>query len=226
MKDAEPVVFVVDDEPCVRLALQRLLKSAGHGVETFGSAAELLACGAAERPGCLLLDLQMPGVNGLELQQALRAEGASLPVVFLSGKADVSTAAQAMKAGALDFLTKPVNDRELLAAVGLACELSVKAQRERTELQELRQRLAQLTCRELEVFSLVATGLRNKQIAGALGTVEKTVKVHRAHVMEKMQAGSLADLVRFADRLSLSAVTERGHDPDRAGSPSWHDGQA
>ncbi|HEX2224996.1 MAG TPA: response regulator [Thermoanaerobaculia bacterium] len=204
MKDAEPVVLVVDDEPSVLMALRRLLTAAGYGVETFSSAAEVLACGDLERSGCLLLDLQMPGINGLELQRALRAEGAPLRAVFLSGKGAVSTTAQAMKAGALDFLTKPVDERELLAAVALACELSAKARQERRELLELRHRLDLLTCRELEVFALVASGLPNKQIAVALGTVEKTVKVHRAHVMEKMQAASLADLVRFADRLSLS----------------------
>lgn len=203
----EPLVSVVDDDYEVRKAMARLLHSAGRAVAVFASASEFLACDAADGPGCLVTDLRLPGVSGLDLLALLRAEGRQLPILFITGHGDVPTSVMAMKAGAVDFLCKPVEDADLLAAVDRAIAADAENRRLRESIGELRRRRALLTPRESEVFSLVVAGLLNKQIAGHLGTTEQTVKVHRGRVMQKMAAPSLADLVRFAERLETATGT-------------------
>lgn len=214
-----PLLLVVDDDESVRRSLARLLTSAGYAVETFGSAAELLGREPLTGPGCLVLDVQLPGLSGLDLHARLRSAGADVSAVFVSGHGDVAMGVRAMKDGAVDFLTKPVNDVELLAAVERALARDRLARGHRAELNELRQRDSALTQREREVCALVATGLLNKQVAAVLGTSEKTVKVHRARVMTKMQAGSLADLVRIADRLGMRHSSDTRPDPGSADVP-------
>jgi FixJ family two-component response regulator len=196
------VVFVVDDDPSVRRALARVLRSEGYTVETFASAAELLARDLGEQPSCVVLDLCMPGIGGLELQARLCAAGAEPAIVFLSGRADVPAAADAMKAGAIDFLVKPFQSDALLAAVRRALARDAAARRARSERDELAARHRWLTRREREVMTLVVDGLPNKRIADRLGTSEKTVKVHRARVMTKMAAPSLPELVRMSITLA------------------------
>src|SRR6266487_2508283 len=199
-----PTVFVVDDYAPVRSAVSRLLRAAGFAVVAFGSPQEFLTQYDPHTPGCLVLDLDMPAVNGLELQRILATKGSALPIIFLSGHADVPKSVQAMKHGASDFLTKPVNDRELLAAVRTAIDKDRALRRRQTELSEIRARLATLTPREREVLEHVVTGKLNKQIAGDLGTVEQTVKVHRARVMEKLKVQSVAELVRLTERCRVN----------------------
>jgi RNA polymerase sigma factor (sigma-70 family) len=194
------VVFVVDDDPLVLRTVTCLLESAGHIVEAFSSARDFLK---RERPsgfGCLIADLRMPEITGLGLLEALRRANDTLPVILLSGYADISSTVKAMKAGAFDFLTKPVDGKKLLATIADAVKRSGEARQVQQESEELRRRFARLTPREREVCRLVVRGLPNKQIAGELGTVEKTIKVHRARVMEKLEAGSVAELVRIVDR--------------------------
>jgi FixJ family two-component response regulator len=203
MSNVAPTVFVVDDDPAVLKGLSRLLRSAQLEVATFNSPQEFLERHDANAPGCLVLDLSMPGLNGLELQQALTTKGAAIPIIFLTGHGDVPTSVQAMKRGALDFLTKPVNDDDLIKAVHDAIEKDRIARQARAELDEIQQRLATLTPREREVLTHVVSGQLNKQIAFDLGTVEKTIKVHRARVMEKMKAQSVAELVRLAERVGI-----------------------
>jgi len=200
---ASPTVFVVDDDSSLRRSLARLLEAAGYRAETFAAPADFLAHAGIQGSGCLLLDLQLPGLNGLELQQRLHEAGCLMPIVFLSGQADVPDSVRAMKAGALDFLTKPCRDVDLLAAVASALEMDRRQRRERAEVGVIQEHLASLTPREREVLSHVLSGALNKQIADALGTVEKTIKVHRARVMAKMQAGSVAELVRLAERAGV-----------------------
>ena len=202
MTDPVPVVFVVDDDPSVRRSLARLLHSAGFLVETFPSAEDFLKCEPPESPSCLVLDIRMPGLSGLELQEKVTAGGFIMPIVFITGHGTVPMSVKAMKAGALDFLQKPFNDRELLDAIQNAIERGKQLREKRNEIRMIQQRVALLTPRESEVFALVVKGKMNKEIAYELGVGEKTVKVHRARVMHKMQAESLADLVRFAEKIS------------------------
>ena len=199
-----PTVFVVDDYAPVRSAVSRLLRAAGFAVAAFASPEEFLAQYDPHTPGCLVLDLDMPAVNGLELQRILARKGSVLPIIFLTGHGDIPKSVQAMKRGAIDFLTKPVNDENLLAAARAAIEKDRALRREQTKLSEIRARLATLTPREREVLEHVVTGKLNKQIAGDLGTVEQTVKVHRARVMQKMRVQSVAELVRLTERCGIS----------------------
>jgi FixJ family two-component response regulator len=198
MTALSPLVFVVDDKPSVRKSLTRLLASAGYMVEAFASAREFLARPPHPGPCCLVLDVRMPGLSGIQLQEMLAATGRRLPIVFVTGHADVPTSVRAMKAGAVDLLTKPVDAQDLIVAIQGAVtrdEHDLAAEARRTEIQR---RVSLLTARETEVFALVVTGMLNKQIGAALGIGEKTVKVHRARVMEKMRAGSVAELVRLS----------------------------
>jgi len=191
-------VFVVDDDSSVRKGLSRLVTKAGYEAETFSSVRDFLARPSYDGPSCLVLDVRMPGLTGLDLQEALRAAGRRLAIVFITGWGDVRASVAAMKGGAVDFLTKPLDEGTLLASVKQAVARTLAERRELARVTEVRQRISTLTPREAEVFALVVTGMLNKQIGDRLGIVEKTVKVHRARVMEKMQADSLAALVRLA----------------------------
>jgi FixJ family two-component response regulator len=196
-----PVVFIVDDDEMVRRGLARLVRSAGLAAETYSSPRELLAQERPETPGCVLLDLNMPDLDGLQAQEALTRAGYTMPVVFLTGHADVASSVTAMKAGAMDFLIKPVDHAELLGAIRRAVDRDLAARSERERAGALRARFALLTPREREVCDLVVTGLRNKQIADRLGTAEKTVKIHRGQVMHKLRVRSVVELVRLVDQL-------------------------
>jgi FixJ family two-component response regulator len=202
-----PLVFVVDDDPSVRKSLARLVATAEYKVETFASAREFLARPLPEGPCCLVLDVRMPGLTGLALQEALATAGSQLSIVFITGYGDVPTTVKAMKGGALDVLTKPVNDRVLLSAIERAVTRARQRWREHAKITEIQDRIKTLTPRETEVFALVVTGMLNKQIASDLGVSEKMVKVHRARVIHKMRAGSLAELVRLADQGGVIAAT-------------------
>lgn len=203
MTEEKPVVYVVDDDPSVRKALERLLRSAGHNVKTFASAPDFLNFTYPDTPGCLILDIKMPGLSGLELQDRLVEKDISFPIIFITGHGTVPSSVRAFKAGAMDFLQKPFRDRELLDAVSRGIERHRRLRQEQKEMKALRARLETLTPREREVFGLVASGMLNKQVAFDLGVTEKTIKVHRARVMQKMGAQSLADLVRFAEKLGI-----------------------
>ena len=202
---AGTLVGIVDDEPSVRKALARLVTSAGYRVEVFASAREFLERPQQEDLSCLLLDVRMPGLTGLDLQEALAIAGRRLSIIFVSGHGDVVGSVRAMKGGAVDFLTKPIDARALLGAIERAVVRASTAKREQDGAVDVQGRLKSLTAREAQVFALVVTGMLNKQVAADLGIVEKTVKVHRARVMEKMRAGSLAELVRLADRAGVIA---------------------
>ncbi len=204
MNEADPVVFIVDDDPSVLKALRRLMKSVGFRVQAFASASEFLAAERPEAPGCLVLDVRMPGVGGLALQETLAANNTHVPIVFISGHGDIPMTVQAMKAGAIDFLSKPFSDQQLIDAVNEAIARDVQARRERAEIAAIQKRVETLTPRERQVLPLVVSGMLNKQIARKLGTAEKTIKVHRSRVMAKMRAESLADLVRLAERVGIS----------------------
>jgi FixJ family two-component response regulator len=204
MPAASPTVFVVDDYAPVRRSIVRLLHAAGFVVAAFASAEEFLAQYDPQTLGCLVLDVAMPTLNGLELQHILAQTGSLLPIIFLTGTADIPKSVQAMKHGASDFLTKPVNDEDLLAAVRVAIEKNRVLRHEQAQLSEIQARLATLTPREREVLEHVVKGQLNKQIAGDLGTVEQTVKVHRARVMQKMKAQSVAELVRWMERCRIN----------------------
>ena len=198
-----PTVFVVDDYAPGRRSISRLLRTAGFAVTAFASAKEFLAQDDPAACGCLVLDLAMPAVTGLELQNILAEKGSLLPIVFLTAHGDIPKSVQAMKRGASDFLTRPVNDEDVLAAVRVAIEKDRALRREQAELCEIRVRLSTLTPREREVLEYVVAGKLNKQIAGDLGTVEQTIKVHRAHMMQKMKVHSVAELVRWAQRCGI-----------------------
>lgn len=202
--DRSPTIFVVDDDPSVRTAVKRLLASVGLPCETFGTALEFLKRAEHGVTGCVLLDVRMPGLSGMDLQRILRADGNELPIIFVTAHADVPMTVRAMKAGAMEVLTKPFEEQALLDAVNQALERERVRMAAFEELQVYRERFDTLTAREREVMGLVVTGLLNKQVADALGTAEKTIKVHRGQVMHKMQARSFAELVRIADRLGLS----------------------
>ena len=203
MPEPDPVVFVVDDDPSLRHALTNLLRSVGLRVETFGSAREFLAGPRPDAPGCLVLDVRLPGLSGLDLQRELAAAQIDLPIIFITGYGDIPMTVQAMKAGAVEFLTKPFRDQDLLDAIQQALERDRMAWHRRAALAALRQCYDRLTPREREVMRLVVAGLLNKQVAAELGTSEIMVKVHRGQVMRKMQAASVADLVRMAAHLRL-----------------------
>ena len=203
MQEATPTVFVVDDEASVRRAIARLLCSAGLHVETFASAHEFLRSPQPVGPACLVLDVRLSGENGLTVQDALRHQERCLPIIFLTGHGTVPLCAKALKAGAVDFLQKPCNDEDLLEAIATALAQDRCMQDAQVHRVELHRRAATLSPRERAVMALVVTGLLNKQVATALGTSEKTVKVHRARVMQKMQATSLATLVRMADTVGI-----------------------
>jgi FixJ family two-component response regulator len=203
-------VFLVDDDDSVLRALGRLIKSAGYEVQTFVSAHAFLDSGDFQKgPACLVLDVRMPGLNGLDLQRELQAARATLPIIFITGYGDIPTTVRAMKAGAVDFLPKPLKDTVLLRAIEQALARAARDQAERLEHEALSHRQDTLTPREREVMSLVVRGLLNKQIAFELGTVEKTIKVHRARVMQKMGVDSLAELVRVADKIAAPTKTKQ-----------------
>src|SRR5262245_34265098 len=208
MANAKPIVFVVDDDISVRESLELLIQNEGWQPKTFASAQEFLDCPPALVPNCLLLDISLPGMNGLDLQKRIAIERTDLPIIFITGSGDVPKSVQAMKAGAVEFLTKPFNDEVLLTASRQALERSRLALIQEAEMNELRQRYASLTPREREVMALVVSGLLNKQVGGKLGISEITVKAHRGKVTQKMKANSVADLVKMAERLHQSAAAE------------------
>jgi len=206
MPTASSVIFIVDDDISVRESLELLLQNEGWQPKTFASAQEFLDCPRAVVPSCLVLDVSLPGLDGLELQKRLAVERTDMPIIFITGYGDVPKTVQAMKRGAVEFLTKPFNDEVLLTAIKQALERSRLALAHETEMQELRDRYASLTPRERQVMALVVSGLLNKQVGGELGISEITVKAHRGQVMQKMKANSVADLVKMAGKLRLSAA--------------------
>jgi FixJ family two-component response regulator len=203
VKDVDAVVFVVDDDSSVREAIKSLIRLVGLRVETFGTAQEFLQSKRPDLPGCVVLDVELPGLSGLDLQRELAAHGIKLPIIFITGYGDIPMSVRAMKAGALEFLTKPFRDQDLLDAIRQALDRDRTARQHSKEIAELRVRLDALTSREREVMSLVVAGLLNKQIGFELEISEITVKIHRGRVMNKMGAQSLAELVRMTERLEI-----------------------
>ena len=206
MTERKPTIFIVDDDPSVRESTELMLKSVGFNVKTFVSAQDFLNARFQEGPGCVVLDVRMPGMSGLELQEKLVSVKTPLPVIFITGHGTVPMSVRAMKAGAVDFLQKPFEEQDLLDAIQRAISQQRERKSKRDEADELRKRLKALTPREYEVFSLLVTGMANKEVAYELGTSERTVKAHRARVMEKMSARSFADLVRFAETLKTHST--------------------
>jgi len=203
MTEAAPIVFVVDDDPSVRRAIKRLIGSEGLQVELFGSAQEFLQCRRPDAPSCLVLDIKLPGISGLDFQPQLAEAGIRIPIIFITAHGDIPMTVRAMKAGAVEFLTKPFRDQDLLDAIQIALERDRARRQEESKIAVLQERFDSLTPREQEILPLVVSGRPNKQIAAELGTSEITIKVHRGSIMRKMQAESLADLVRMAGRLHL-----------------------
>ena len=207
---SDATVFVVDDDEDMRLSIAKLLKSAGLRAEAFATAQEFLRRERGVGPRCLVLDLQLPGMDGLDLQRELTSSGNPMPIIFITAHGDIPTTVRAMKSGALEFLTKPFDDEHLLDMIHQALERDQVARQQEQELSRLRERYATLTPREREVMSLVVSGKLNKQVAAELGTKEITIKIHRARVMKKMQAGSLAELVRTAGRVEMGSRQTKG----------------
>jgi FixJ family two-component response regulator len=209
VKDTDAIVFVVDDDSSIREAIESLVKLAGLRVETFGSAQEFLRSKRADLPGCVVLDVELPGLSGLDLQRELATHGIKLPIIFITGYGDIPMSVRAMKAGALEFLTKPFRDQDLLDAIEQALERDRAARRHARGIAELRERFDVLTSREREVMSLVVAGRLNKQIGFELKISEVTVKIHRGRVMNKMGAESLAELVRMTEKLEIPTAKDR-----------------
>src|SRR5438132_3372249 len=205
MAPEKPTIVVIDDDPSIRKALDNLFRSVGLAVELFASPQEFLQSGRPDRPGCIVLDVRFPGRSGLDMQRELAQANAQLPIIFITGYGDIPMSVRAMKAGAVEFLTQPFRDQDLLDAVGLALERDRNRRAREERLAELRTRFDTLTARERQVLSLVIAGRLNKQIAGELGVSEMTVKMHRRQVMRKMQAAGLAQLVRLSDQLGLGS---------------------
>ena len=211
MSEEKPVVFIVDDDPSIRSLLSKLIRSVGLRAEAFASSGEFLSQPPPSGPACLVLDVRMPGLSGLDLQERLVQLGLDIPIIFITGFGNVPQSVRAMKAGAVDFLQKPFENQALLDAVNRALERDRSARLRHGEIHEIEARLATLTPREIEVFRLVAAGLANKQVADELGLSEKTVKIHRGHVMQKMDARTFADLVRMAEKANRKAPRAEEH---------------
>ena len=202
---AHRTVFVIDDDPDIRAAMQRLLKTVGLQAELFAAAQDFLQRKMPEVPSCLVLDLRLPGMSGLEVQRRLIEAGVKIPIIFITAHGDIPTSGRAMKSGAVEFLTKPFRDKDLLDAIEQALQCDERARQQQNEIAVLQERYRSLTAREREVMGLVVSGMQTKQIAWKLGTREITASVHRGHVMHKMQAGSPAELGRMAEKLKISA---------------------
>jgi FixJ family two-component response regulator len=205
MKEAESIVFIIDDDPLYRASTERLVRSVGFSVQSFQSARDFVGSQRPNVPSCLILDVRLPGLSGLDLQRELAEAGVHLPIIFVTGHGDIPMSVQAMKAGAVEFLTKPFRDQILLDAIRQAIERDRVARQQRAREANLRRRYESLGPREQEVFKCVVSGMLNKQIADELGATERTIKFHRGHIMQKMQAKSLAELVRMAEALGIAS---------------------